>query len=233
MNKEPLKKISLFFILFLGMSLFSYIPLTIFNIDLTKLSDNLKIAYQLSCDIGFMLIVYMIYMPSINKDFKSYFKNFDNSLKKSLKYYIIGYFIMIISNIIISLFFKQANPANEELVRALIDKYPLYMFFSVAIYAPFIEEIIFRKCIYDIVYSFKKNKYTKYIYIISSGFIFSAMHVINVSENIIDLIYIIPYLGLGCAFAALYDKTKNIFSTITMHSIHNTIAILTYFKGGA
>ena len=230
--KAKTTNIIIFCLLFLGMSLFSYIPLELFHIDITHLSDNLKILYQFSCDIGFMIIIYLIYIKEINHDFKTYFHNFDNNFKKSLKYYIIGYIIMIVSNILISIFFTNAKAGNEEIVRSLIDKYPLYMFFSVSIYAPFVEEIIFRKCIYDIIYSFKNNKYTKYIYIISSGLLFASMHIIDVSSNPVDYLYIIPYLGLGIAFAALYQKTVNIFSTITMHSMHNTIAIVRYFKGG-
>ena len=232
MNRKLISNITIFVLLFLGSILFPYIPIELFHLNLNNLPDNLKILYQFSCDIGFMIIIYTIYHKNINHDFKTYFKNFDKFFSKSIKYYIIGYIIMIISNILISFFFTNATATNEEIVRSLIDKYPLYMFFSVSIYAPFVEEIIYRKCIYDIVYSTKENKYTKYIYIISSGFIFAALHVLDSTSNIADYIYIIPYLSLGIAFAALYEKTHNIFSTITMHSLHNTLAILNYFRGG-
>ena len=57
------------------------------------------------------------------------------------------------------------------------------------------------------------------------------MHVLGSVTNTIDYLYIIPYLGIGISFAYLYDKTNNIFSTITMHSLHNTIAIITYLGG--
>ena len=52
---------------------------------------------------------------------------------------------MIISNFIITFFLTEAIAANEEAVRNMIDKIPLYMIFSVSIYAPFVEEIIFRQ----------------------------------------------------------------------------------------
>ncbi len=232
MNKNVKTNILLFFILILGMSLFSYLPILVFHLNVDAFSQTLKVLYQLSCDIGFMIIVYFIYHKDLNKDFKTYFKKFDDNIKVSIKYYLCGYFVMVASNILIALFFSGATAGNENAVRSLIDSYPLYMFFSVAIYAPFIEEIIFRKCIYDIVYSFKETKYHKYIYIVISGLLFAGMHVIGITEQAIDFLYIIPYLGLGIAFAALYHKTKNIFSTITMHSMHNTLAFLMYFQGG-
>lgn len=231
MNKKIIFNLTIFFTLLLGMSLFPYIPITIFNIDLSVLPDYGKILYELSCDIAYMLIIYSIYYKDINRDLKAYFSNFKSNFKLSFNYYIIGYFIMVISNILISLLFRNAIAGNEETVRSLIDKYPLYMLFSVSIYAPFVEEIIFRKTLHDVVYSFKNTKYTKYIYIILSGFIFSSMHVLGSATNTIDYLYIIPYLGIGISFAYLYDKTNNIFSTITMHSLHNTIAIITYLGG--
>ena len=139
---------------------------------------------------------------------------------------------MIISNNIISIFFSGATANNEQAVRSLIDSYPLYMFFSVSIYAPFIEELIFRKSIKDIFSSYENNNINKYIYIIYSGLIFSSLHVLGTTSSYLDYLYIIPYLALGISFASLYYKTDNIFTTITMHSIHNTIAIVLYLLVG-
>ena len=51
---------------------------------------------------------------------------------------------MIISNIIIS-FFVEGNSTNETLIREYINIMPIYMIFSSCIYAPFTEEMVFRK----------------------------------------------------------------------------------------
>ena len=98
------------------------------------------------------------------------------------------------------------------------------MAFQLIIYAPLTEEIIFRKSIKDITNN-------KKIYILLSGFIFGSLHVITSLTSPIGLLYLIPYCSLGCIFAHLYHKTDNIFSTITAHSIHNTIALLVYLRG--
>ena len=140
---------------------------------------------------------------------------------------------MAITNNLISIFFSEATANNEQAVRSLIDLYPLYMLFSVSIYAPFIEELIFRKSIKDSILSIKDNKVTKYIYIIISGLVFSSLHVIGITSSYLDYLYIIPYLALGITFAALYYKTDNVFTTITMHSLHNTIFIILYLLVGA
>lgn len=232
MYKKKRTPIIVFILLLLGMSIFSYLPAAIFKIDLNKLSNGMKIAYEFSCNLGFMLVIFMLYQDSIIDNLKKYLKDFKKNFKLSFSYYIVGFIIMIISNNIISIFFSEATANNEQAVRSLIDLYPLYMLFSVSIYAPFVEELIFRKSIKDIVLAFGDNKITKYLYIIISGLIFSSLHVLGTTSSFLDYLYIIPYLALGISFAALYYKTDNIFTTITMHSLHNTIAILLYILVG-
>ena len=53
------------------------------------------------------------------------------------------------------------------------------------------------------------------------------MHIIGSASSLIDVLFIIPYSSLGLAFAYTYYKTDNIFSTISMHLIHNTRNLLT------
>lgn len=221
--------ILLFITLLLGMAYFQYIPAKLLKINLETISTTSKIVYSIICDALFMLFVYLLYRKTINKNFKDFFSNFKDNIETSLKYYFIGLAIMVISNLIITIFFSGASANNEEAVRTLIEKYPLYMVFSVSIYAPFIEEIIFRKSIKDMITSYKSNSLTKYLYILTSGLIFASLHVIGMADKAIDYIYIIPYLSLGITFAALYHKTDNIFSTICIHSLHNTVAVLLLF----
>ena len=232
MYKKKTTPIIIFILLLLGMSIFSYLPAAIFKIDLNKLSNGMKIAYEFSCNLGFMIIIFMLYQDIIIDNLKKYLKEFKKNFKLSFSYYIVGFIIMIISNNIITIFFSEATANNEQAVRSLIDLYPLYMLFSVSIYAPFVEELIFRKSIKDIVLAFGDNKIPKYLYIIISGLIFSSLHVLGTTSSFLDYLYIIPYLALGISFAALYYKTDNIFTTITMHSLHNTIAILLYILVG-
>ena len=223
----------IFILLLIGMDLFAYIPIELFHIDMTGLSTSAKIIYTFITDIIFMTIVFLIYRKRIVKEFREYFKNFDDNLFTSLEYYLVGLIIMLLSNKIIGYFFSGASANNENTIRLLIDKYPLYMLFSVAIYAPLVEETIFRRSLKDIFNNFtNNNNITKYIYIISSGFIFALLHVIGSANNMIDYIYIIPYLSLGICFAMLYYKTNNLFSTIILHSFHNLIALLLYLLIG-
>lgn len=224
--------IVVFILLLFGMAYMPYIPIKILKINLDNLSQNVKIIYNFFCDIIFMLIVFILFKNDYIKNFKNYSKDFFKNFETSFKYYFIGLVIMIVSNLIIGFCFQGANANNEEAVRNLINLYPIYMIFSVSIYAPFIEETIFRKNIKNIVLAFGDNKITKYLYIFISGFIFAAMHIVGMASSSLDYLYIIPYMALGVSFAALFYKTDNIFSSIVMHSLHNTVAVLLYLLLG-
>lgn len=232
MFKKKIAPILVFIGLLLGMAYFPYIPMKLFNIQYDNFNMTMKMLYMIFCDIGYMLILFILYKDKIIKDFKKYFKKFGENFELSFKYYFIGVIIMMASNLIITLFFSDATAGNEEAVRSLIDQVPVYMIFSVSLYAPFVEEIIFRHSIKDCVLCYGKNKITKGIYIFISGFIFAALHILGQTTSYLDYLYLIPYLSLGIAFSALYAKTDNIFSSISMHMLHNTITVILYFVAG-
>jgi len=190
--------------------------------------ENFSLSQQIiamfSADIIFLVIIIAIYFKTLKKDFKNFFKNFLTNFEIAFKYYLIGFIVMVVSNLIIVTFIKNAIAGNEEAVRSLINLAPLYMIFSVGIYAPLTEELIFRKGLRDIIDN-------KYIYILTSGIFFGFMHVIGSVTSPLDYLYLIPYSSLGIAFAFTYSKTNNIFSTIMMHSLHNTFAIVLYLIG--
>ena len=210
------------FILLLLLLTFKSIFISFFS---NNLNNILKVIIFLISDLIVISILLIVYRKTLIKDFKSYFKDFLNNFEQSFKYYIIGLAIMIISNLIIVVFINNQIASNEESVRSLIDIVPLYMIFSVSIYAPITEELIFRKGIREIFNN-------KYLYIISSGIIFASMHLASENLSLNTLLYIIPYSSLGITFAYTYYKTNNIFSTIMLHSFHNTMAIILYIIGG-
>lgn len=229
MFKKKIVPVIVFLLLLFGMAYFPYIPMELFNIDYKHFSMTMQVIYMLLCDIGYMGILFLIYKDKIINDFKKYIKKFGVNFEQSFKYYFIGLLIMMASNLIIALFFSDATAGNEDAVREMIDNVPLYMIFSVSLYAPFVEELIFRHSIKDMVMCHGKNKFTKWIYIFTSGFIFALLHILGQATGYLDYLYLIPYMSLGIAFSMLYEKTDNIFSTISMHALHNTFTVILYF----
>ena len=93
---------------------------------------------------------------------------------------------------------------------------------SICILGPIVEELIFRKSIFNI---FK----AKYVSIVISAVLFGFMHTIDSNYTNLSLLIAntIPYLFLGLYLAYIYSKeNKNIIYPILIHMILNTISIL-------
>lgn len=224
MERSIFKSLFSLFLIFL-LLLWGIVPiivLAIFGIDYTTLEDIPKVIIAFLSDIGLISIFIKIYYKNLKEDFKNFFnKDIVKHLKIAFRYWGIGMIVMVISNFIISVITGGQLAENEETVRSLIDIFPLYMAFQLMVYAPITEELIFRKSIRDI----SKNKW---FYVITSGFVFGGLHVLSSITSVVDLLYLIPYCSLGFAFALLYTRTNNIFSSMTIHAFHNGLALILY-----
>lgn len=221
MTKDITKYLKTFFVI---MFYFTYNNITVyilkkFGIDIYNISQNMLIFINLIIDILFMIILFLVYYKDIINDIRDFKENYKSYLRVAFKWWVFAFLFMYISNIIIFIIVKS-NASNEEIIQSMVNKYPLYMLFQVSIMAPFVEEMLFRKSIRDIVTN-------KYLYIIISALIFGGLHVLT-SKSYLEMLYIIPYGVFGGIFAYIYCKTKNIFSTITVHHFHNTIIVLYY-----
>lgn len=222
---EKLPKILLTICLFVAELLYSYCVVLVlqhFGIDITNYSNTLKYQIIIGIDLSFMFILFLLYRKTLLKDITLYIKYFIKNISTGTKYWIIGLCIMMLSNIIISYYFPGGS-ANEEAVQNIIKQVPIYMVFSTIIYAPFVEELIFRKSIRDIIDN-------DYLYIIISGLTFGFVHTLA-GSTLQELIYIIPYGALGSCFAIMHVKTKNIYTSMTFHMIHNAIVVFISIAG--
>lgn len=175
----------------------------------SKLSNNL---FETFTYIVIIISLIIINKMNIKKEIIDFKKNYKNYLKNGLIYWIIGLFLMIGSNYIITIY--QSLPSNEILIRNNLSVNFIFMFLSSVIISPILEEILFR-------YSFSKIK-NKYIYIIISSLLFALVHISSFTE----LIFLIPYGFLGLAFTLTYYKNKNIISSIIIHTLHNYFVLL-------
>lgn len=218
-NIQQFKKNISIFLSYFIYTVIIFIPLSILNIDITDLSQTTKMLYLLISDLLFLLILVKLYLKDIMQDLKNFKENFSDYLDEGMKCWIIGLAIMTITNILITHFTKVKIASNEQIIREIFPKAPIYMFFATAIFAPIVEELIFRKSIRHLLSN-------KWLYIIMSGLVFGSLHVAGTMKSIYELLYIIPYGSLGAAFAYLYYKTNNILNPIIMHTIHNTCLVL-------
>lgn len=205
------------FILYLFYPILIFMLLQKSGLNIESLNKTTIAIIDVFICLSFMLILFFIFNKSLIKDFKEHIKHFKKNFSIGFKIWGIGLTIMLLSNIIIGLIYP-VEAANEVNLQEMIRIMPLYMIFHTVIYAPFCEEIIFRKSIKNFINS-------DILYIFISGFSFGFVHILADLSDALQLLYIIPYGALGISFAYTYVKTKNIYTSITFHMLHNFIAI--------
>lgn len=195
------------------------IVLSIFNISFIELNNFVRISCLALIESSLIYLFYLLNKKDLKLDFKNFKANFEKFFDIGIRWWILGFGLMGCSNLLISLFTPEDLSQNEEAVRSLVEILPVYMVFSVSIYAPFIEEVLFRKSLAGI---FKSD----WLYVVMSGFIFGALHVVSGLSSFYSFLHLIPYCALGFSFAIIYVKTKNIFVPMFFHFIHNTLAVV-------
>ena len=207
---------------FIGVFVLYFLLINILNsLFMSDVLSTNKLLSNLA-NIAISLITITVFIFIYHKTFiKDIYKINKNVLETGLKYWLLGYGIMYISNIILYLI-SGGLPVNEEQNRELIFNNLLYSIINMSIMAPIIEELIFRRGLRNIFNN-------KYFYAITSGLVFGALHLITeifIDPNILLFLYIIPYGALGFAFALAYYESDNIFSSIIFHAVHNSMAIV-------
>lgn len=137
--------------------------------------------------------------------------------KKNLIFTIIISFILILLNFGISTLFEHlnVNMDNQNTLNDIFLKYKIFTTLDIVLFAPFIEEFVFR-------YSIGSAIENKTIFLLLSTFIFAIMHGVGVAT--------ILYIIIGFCLAYTYLKTnKNIVYPILIHILNNTFAVITMF----
>lgn len=215
-NFGKLLKSFLVIYLFFNRIVFNIVPVFLFGIDLNKVNNKIICYLNLYMGLAFGLVIILIYYKDLVNELKKFIQNIKKNFDTGLKCWFLGLIIMYISNIILLLVFRSGGANNENAVQEMIKLCPIAMGFYACLVAPFVEEIVFRKTLKDFI----KNKW---LYVIASFLFFGGAHVISMANNIVDLLYIVPYGALGATFALAYYKTDTVYTSITFHIIHNSL----------
>lgn len=224
MKRKIFKNLMMFFMYFIYEIIVAFI-INICNINVSEFSNIGKNIYMITIDLIYILFLLFIYRKEIVADLKDFKKNGFKYLAKYVPIYILGLIAMSLSNIILYKITDIQISNNEQLVRNYIKLFPIYMTFSCTIYAPIVEEITFRKTFRNIIDN-------KYFFILVSGIMFGLVHIAGDTIGINEYLLSIPYILMGICLAYIYYKSDNIFTTITIHSMHNLILLILQFIGG-
>lgn len=203
-EKKYIRNSLILILVYLSQYFIKYIPI------------NNKIILAISLEILLLILSIILFYDIFKNEFILFKNNFKSYIKYIMPKFGGAYIIYIIVSLISVMITNQTTSVNQESLEKLS---MWYLIPSAIIWAPIVEETIFRRCIRFFI---KNDK----VFIISSALIFGLLHTIG-EENIVNIFVIgLPYIVLGGLFSYLYTKTNNIFSNMFSHMLMNTIAII-------
>lgn len=174
---------------------------------------------------GTLLIIALFMFRNVFQSAWQYFKSL--SLKEigklTLAGYGLTYVVMVAGNIVVNLFDLGSESANQVAIEGLMHNFPIPMLFATIVFAPLVEEFVFRGIIFRAMRRFGPT-----LAILVSGFLFGFIHVSRAvfAGDLSQFIQIAPYMFMGCLFAFLYEKTKSIAVPMYLHVFSNLISVL-------
>ena len=113
---------------------------------------------------------------------------------------------------------------NQRGINNLVQKHRFYYTVMAVIFAPFVEELVFRGAIFN-SFRAKGNKTAGYVV---SSFLFGLIHVLSslLAGDFADCLFIFLYAGMGLALSYVYDRTDSVFCSILLHMLNNAISLL-------
>lgn len=172
------------------------------------------------CQLLTMIIAYLLYKDELKKqwlDLKE--QNFRQLFPKQfLKLYFAMLVIRIISMQIIGLFVDpNLLGQNQEIINQIAQSTPYIMtFFMTVLFAPFVEELVFRQAL---IGSFQSQKWINIMTFVSV-ILFTLAHMMHWADFVIYL----PMAAIIVYFYRHYQE--NVIASMAFHGLNNLIAAL-------
>lgn len=174
----------------------------------------------------FLYIAYFIgFVIMFFKELKSDLFDYKNKWVKNTIYIVLGITILYSSNILIN---KLASingvdqSSNQKLIEAMFSNNGMIpVFLSVVLFAPIVEEMVYRKCIYGICQN-------KILYYIIAPLLFGFIHMSTMdgSTPLAWFLTFLPYATSGLILAITYERTENIYVSTGVHMLNNLIGFI-------
>lgn len=172
-----------------------------------------------------LLIFFAIFLI---RDFINDFIDFGKDTKKNFLKILMWFGILYAASYAIALVYQILNITgqsdNESLLTLMMDSDAKILFLiTIVIIGPFVEEVLYRKLIFDTVE--KTFKLKPIFAIVISVLIFALIHVSD-AENII---YVFQYIAMAIPITLSYHLSKNnLFVSYGVHVCNNLLVAIGY-----
>ena len=226
--KEFFNKKNIYFLLRLLVINMILVFITFFLISIASSIFHDKDGITSDYIITLVTVIALVFVSKYILQVGYSFEKFKEDIKKSkinfIRNFTYSLFVMFIVGVVLTsieeITFLMGKKTIDEIfsIELTVD-----ILIGAIIFAPFIEELFFRRSIYIyIMENMKDDRFNKYIFLIFSTIAFASLH-----PPMHKIIFVIP-IGLGLSVIYLY--TKNFVYTWLMHFIYNFTVIFDITK---
>lgn len=195
--------------------------------DYSLLSDQMWASITLPQFLGNLTLIVLL-LVLLGKSLVADFKKFRKDWLKNIGIIILSFGAILVGMNLIGSVYEllgiEGSSNNQELINyALSSSTKYYMMISIVLFAPLLEELIFRKLLFGLVET--SMKLSGIVAVIISSVVFAALHIDF--SNLKDLVFIFQYLFLAGAISFSYYKfDRNIYIPIGIHFLNNFLSLL-------
>lgn len=226
--KEFFNKKNIYFLLRLLVINMILVFITFFLISIASSIFHDKDGITSDYIITLVTVIALVFVSKYILQVGYSFEKFKEDIKKSkinfIRNFTYSLFVMFIVGIALTSIEEITFLIGKKTIDEIFSIEPtIDLLIGTIIFAPFIEELFFRRSIYIyIMDNMKDDRFNKYIFLIFSTLTFASLH-----PPMHKIIFVIP-IGLGLSVIYLY--TKNFVYTWLMHFIYNFTVIFDITK---
>ena len=123
-------------------------------------------------------------------------------------------------SIVVQFFLPNDPSVNQQTATDLTLTQPLFSFFATVIFAPLIEELIFRGMLARYLFPKQDSSKQTLLFLLVSSLIFALIHFPG------DVQQFFVYFSLGFSLGLAYISRKDLVYSISLHALNNLVAFL-------
>lgn len=218
------RQIALFVNYFIGYMFLYPLILTKLTLLLDPTARSVPTYLQAVVYGGMILISIWLAWPLLKESSQSWHMHRPRLLRTNFIIFLQLYVVTFITSILINLLSGATTSANQTEVVASINSNPMLMAFTTMLFAPIVEEILFR----GVFFRTLRPRTNFWIAGLISGLAFGLIHVTDslLTGNYADLWYIFSYAFIGIFMSYSYEKTGTIYGSFFLHFLNNCLAFI-------
>ena len=169
-------------------------------------------------------VAILLAWPAIKASWLKFRQRTGSNLKMSAYLVVIILAVNMLLSLLIGLLTQTGNSVNQEEIRNASTVLPLMTILSTCVFAPIIEETVFRAG----AFSCLRGRLGFWAAAIISSILFGSIHIVDslMAGNLMDVSYLFVYAGIGMVLAYGYEKSASCMVPGIVHAANNIISML-------